>query len=99
MPSEHAKKSHLDIGDSGHDLGLHVDGFIWECLVEEADRIGVSIEELAAFAIAYYMADIDSGRVARKVPAFMRRRGLGRELHGLAPVEGNAESGQQLDPE
>lgn len=91
MPSEHAKKSRLGMGESSRDLGLHVDGFIWECLVEEADRIGVSVEELAAFAIAYYIADLDSGRVARKVPAFMRRRGL------LAPVEEDDESGQEAD--
>ena len=88
MPREQAKSS-LDIG-AGHEFGLRVDGFVWECLVEESDRIGVSIEELAAFAIAYYMADLDSGRTARRLPAFMRRA-----LHGLESVdEGQPDEGQ-----
>lgn len=41
---------------------------MWEMLKAEAQRQGVSPEELVGFATAYYLADSDSGRVARHMP-------------------------------
>jgi hypothetical protein len=49
-------------------LTLDIDTFAWEALEEESAQQGVSIEELASFAILYYLADSDSGRIARRLP-------------------------------
>ncbi len=50
-------------------LTLDLEGFVGEALEEECARLGVSIEELARFAVLYYLADLDSGRIARQLPA------------------------------
>jgi hypothetical protein len=47
---------------------LRLDGFAWEAVEEESDRLGVSVEELARFSVLYYLADLDSGRIARRIP-------------------------------
>jgi hypothetical protein len=49
-------------------LTLRLDGFAWDALEEEAARLGVPVEELASFALLYYLADLDSGRIARELP-------------------------------
>lgn len=49
-------------------LKLNLDSFAWEALVEESQRLGVSVEEIATFSVLYYLADVDSGRVAREIP-------------------------------
>jgi hypothetical protein len=48
---------------------LPVDGIVWQELCREAERQRVQPQELAAFALSYYLADADSGRIARRVPA------------------------------
>ena len=55
---------------------LELGDFTWERLRSEAERQGVSIEELVAHAILYFLADFDSGRIARRIPpwAFERPR-------------------------
>lgn len=52
-----------------HELVIGLDDFTWDALSEEALRLGVSDEELARFALIYYLADLDSGRMTRRVPA------------------------------
>jgi hypothetical protein len=47
---------------------LPVEGWAYEELAREAERNGISVGELASFAIAYYLADADSGRIARRIP-------------------------------
>jgi len=49
-------------------LALRLDTFAWEALEQESTRLGVSEEELVAFALMYYLADVDSGRIARVPP-------------------------------
>jgi hypothetical protein len=49
-------------------LTLALDRFTWEALEQEAARQGVSVAELASFAVLYYLADGDSGRIARRLP-------------------------------
>ena len=65
-PAPHAE------GDSGSSeqrtLALDLGSFAWQSLEEECERLGVAIEELVAFALMYYLADADSGRIARKPP-------------------------------
>jgi hypothetical protein len=47
-------------------LTLRLGGFAWEAIDEEAARAGATAEELIAFSVLYYLADADSGRIARK---------------------------------
>lgn len=47
---------------------LELDEFARDALLEESSRLGVSREELAEFSLLYYLADIDSGRISRRVP-------------------------------
>lgn len=49
-------------------LELRLDSFAWEALELECTRLGVSEEEIVSYAIAYYLADRDSGRLAREPP-------------------------------
>jgi hypothetical protein len=53
----------------GQSVTLQLDGFAWETLAEQSAQMGVSVEELATHAIMYYVADLDSGRIARRIPA------------------------------
>jgi len=50
-----------------HSLTLRLEGFAWEAIEQESTRLGVSVEELVAFAAMYYIADVDSGRIARRI--------------------------------
>jgi hypothetical protein len=56
------------------DVTLQLDGFAYETIAEEAARLGVPVEELVSFAVLYYLADRDSGRIARRIPPFGRAR-------------------------
>ncbi len=49
-------------------LELQLDSFAWAALEQEAAQQGVSVRELATFALLYYLADVDSGRVSRQRP-------------------------------
>jgi hypothetical protein len=51
-----------------HTLTITLGDFAYALLREEAARQRVPIEELAAHAIVYYLADADAGRVAWPVP-------------------------------
>jgi hypothetical protein len=51
--------------ECGEHVALELDRFAGEALAEEARRLGASIEQLAKFAVLYYLADLDSGRIAR----------------------------------
>jgi hypothetical protein len=53
---------------------LEFDQFGWASLSQEAERQGVSREELLKHAAMYYLADLDSGRVAARI-----LRGVERE--------------------
>ena len=48
---------------------VRLDEFAYRAIEEESVKMGVSVEELSIFAILYYLADLDSGRVARRIPA------------------------------
>jgi hypothetical protein len=53
-------------GEHG-EVTLALDGFARESIEEEAARLGVPLQELVSFAVLYYLADVDSGRIARQV--------------------------------
>ena len=50
------------------ELKLELDDFTREALEEEAAQLGVPAEDLVRFAVLYYLADRDSGRIARRLP-------------------------------
>jgi hypothetical protein len=53
---------------------LPLDGLAYEELARESARCGIPPSELASFAILYYLADVDSGRIARRIAAAPRRQ-------------------------
>ena len=50
----------------GSDVRLRFEGFAWEAIKEESARLGVPLNELIVFAVMYYLADVDAGRIARR---------------------------------
>lgn len=46
---------------------VELEDFAWEQIDEEAAREGLDIERLVEFALLYYLADADSGRISRRV--------------------------------
>ncbi len=58
---------HPEDGRARRDLELDLEAFTWQALEQEADRMGLSVEELVRFSVLYYLADCDSGRIARRV--------------------------------
>ncbi|MGP0100343.1 MAG: hypothetical protein ACLPUT_01810 [Solirubrobacteraceae bacterium] len=46
---------------------VHLQGFGLEAIEQESARMGVSVEDLASFAVQYYLADVDSGRISRRI--------------------------------
>lgn len=51
----------------GRHVTLELEGFAAEAIDEEADRLGVTVDELVSFSVLYYLADMDSGRIARRI--------------------------------
>jgi hypothetical protein len=49
-------------------LTLELDTFAIGALEDEARELNISVEELASFALVYFIADRDSGRTARRLP-------------------------------
>jgi hypothetical protein len=56
-------------GGPSRTLTVRLDAFALETIEEESRELGVEQEELVAFAVLYYLADLDSGRIARGVGA------------------------------
>lgn len=50
-----------------HSVNLRLSGFAWEAIEQESARQGCTVQELVAFAVMYYLADADSGRIARQI--------------------------------
>jgi len=46
---------------------VELDGFAHDRLEAEAASQGVTLEELVRHAVMYYLADLDSDRIARRV--------------------------------
>ncbi len=67
MSSVPANEDRTRDGDGDGDLTLRLHGFARDAIEQESARLGVSVEELAMFALNYYIADVDSGRIARRI--------------------------------
>lgn len=46
-------------------LTLGLDDYAWRAITRESSKLGVLTEDLVRFSLLYYLADIDSQRVAR----------------------------------
>jgi hypothetical protein len=53
---------------------VELDDETWEALLQEARRQGVDIGVLAAHAVLYFIADVDSGRVAQRMGDSVSKR-------------------------
>jgi len=50
-------------------LNLQLQGFLWSRLCEQAEAEGVVVEAIVEHAVAYYLADLDRGRMAAHPPS------------------------------
>jgi hypothetical protein len=48
-------------------VNVALEGFAWEAVEQQSAHMGVSVEDFVAFSVLYYLADVDSGRVARRI--------------------------------
>ncbi len=51
----------------GRERAVPLRGFALEALEQESARMRVPVEDLVGFAVLYYLADVDSGRIARRI--------------------------------
>jgi hypothetical protein len=63
---------------------VEFDEFGWEALTDEAQRQGVTVEELVVHAAMYYLADADRGRFSHRVPRGSGGRVLADKARRLA---------------
>ena len=56
------------VGCPKQTLTVTLGAFAARAFEREAATMGVSAPELANYALLYYLADLDSGRIARKAP-------------------------------
>jgi hypothetical protein len=61
-----------DFGRDGQEGGdaevrVNVDGAVWAELSQEAERQGVSTDQLLQHAVLYFAADRDAGRVTQRI--------------------------------
>ena len=52
---------------------LELDGLTAEALEDQAGSSAVSVEDLVGFSVLYYLADVESGRIARTVSGRVTR--------------------------
>lgn len=52
----------------GEQVTIEFGEFAWARLKGEAVKQEVSVESLVRHAVLYFLADVDSGRIARQVP-------------------------------
>ncbi len=69
LMTEPTGEGDIDTAAFAREVTLRMDRFSWDALEQESARLGTSEEELIRFAVLYYLADLDSGRVARDPPA------------------------------
>jgi hypothetical protein len=55
------------VGDGRIELEVSLEVAAWKAFREEAERQGVSVDRLAEHAALYFAADLDSGRLSRRI--------------------------------
>lgn len=76
--------------EEGGGVSVRLAGFAREAVEQESARLGVPVDELVAFSVVYYLADVDSGRIARRVsrgPTLEQSAAGGSEPEGPYPEE------------
>ena len=68
---------------------LALEGFAWAALEEEAEREGLTAEDLITFSVLYYLADVDSKRISRRIS----RSPYPRRAEDRSPVAADSTSG------
>lgn len=48
-------------------IELTLDRFAGEALEQQSEELGVPEHEIVRYALLYYLADLDSGRIARRI--------------------------------
>jgi hypothetical protein len=56
------------------EVPVTVDEGTWRAFADEAERQGVTVEELLRHALLYFAADLDAGRVAARIVADQAER-------------------------
>jgi hypothetical protein len=77
---------------SRQSLTVTLGAFGWRAIEEQAAELGVSAEELARHALLYYLADRDSGRIARARPATYPRHATRRAQGAASRVVSSPQS-------
>jgi hypothetical protein len=72
---------------------LALEDFAWETIDDEATGGGVTTEELIAFSVLYYLADVDSGRISRQIS----RSSYSRVLNDHTPGATNRRAGTRSE--
>ena len=58
---------------AGHSESVAIDDETWDALSDESERQAVSVERLIEHAVMYFLADVDSGRVAGRLKSRLDR--------------------------
>jgi hypothetical protein len=58
-------------------------------LTEEAERQRVAVDQLAGYAVMYYLGDLDSGRAARYMPQLPPSEAVHVSAEGALPEQGH----------
>lgn len=53
-------------GPAAREVRLDLQALAWQALEEEARLLKMTVEEVVGFSVLYYLADRDSGRIARR---------------------------------
>jgi len=48
-------------------MTLRLHAFAWKALERQAAELGMEPEDLLGFSLLYYLADLDSGRISRRI--------------------------------
>jgi hypothetical protein len=72
----HGRRLTTSEGFDLHEATVSLTEFGWNALSDEAERQGIPVEELLAHAAMYYVADLDAGRLAARVPGVEARRAV-----------------------
>ena len=59
------------------DVKVRLDGETWQALQVEAERQDVSAADLTRHAVLYFLADLDSGRVADRLGTALKEHDTG----------------------
>ena len=81
------RKSEDDSVRSSRSVTVWLESYAWHAIAQEAAREGLSMDEIVTFAVLYFLADVDSGRISRRISTSPYPRGLERKATADPPTE------------